>query len=632
MSEPEISPLARRLAEENNVEWRGLRGSGGGGKVVERDVLEYLARVMAGDEDLNPTPEPLPEGVDAWPEDDLAGFQRGLKGSGDESELEQIQRELSASERGPYPSPEADLTAAATAEADADAELDGISEDIFLFDDDVEEHESDASHFGAASRAPIDDLDDGLLIAGEDEGQEEAASDQDEASLWSQASAASQPDTLPDVFAEASATTVEVEEEATLDLFEEPVDDAVAAAAPELDIPAGDALDMGASDVGQQGSAEAGGDDDAGTAVGEPDAVEGEGGFDVAAEDAASHVRTGRDLGEPIAMQAGDEAEPAPAERDLYGPADDADIELELPEEAATVAAAEASTVPSTEASMDASTETAAEASTVVVEDAPEDAADDAAEDAAEAEALVAEGAETVSDAVDVRPLDVGSEGPGSDVIDAATVSTAAASTAAEPPRAVERSAAGSTLPPAMPAELPFVRYGSMLRRHLDLTALARAQVAVGQELGDEHPLAPTAFLVRAAAKAMAAGRMAARSEASRIVLATFRNGTLRYADVDASAADGFRGLLRAVASDDDLGAVTEGAALVVADMSELEVDEAVLNVGAPVLTLGRVLYDNQSGSYRSTLSLSGDMPPEHGTRLLAKVAELLDAPIRLVL
>lgn len=607
MSEPEISPLARRLAEENNVEWRGLRGSGGGGKVVERDVLEYLARVMAGDEDLNPTPEPLPEGVDAWPEDDLAGFQRGLKGSGDESELEQIQRELSASERGPYPSAEADLTAAATAEADADAELDGISEDIFLFDDDVEEHESDASHFGAASRAPIDDLDDGLLIAGEDEGQEEAASDQDEASLWSQASAASQPDTLPDVFAEASATTVEVGEEATLDLFEEPGDDGIAAAAPELDIPAGDALDMGASDVGRQGAPEAGGDDDAGTAVEEPEAVEAEGGFDAAVEDAASHVHVGRDLGEPVAMHAGDEAEPAPAERDLYGPADDADIELELPEEASTVAAAEAST-------------------------AVEGAADEVAEGEAEAEVPVAVGPEAVSDAVDVRPLEVGSEAAGADAIDAATVSTAAASTAMEPPRAVDRSTAGPTLPPAMPAELPFVRYGSMLRRHLDLTALARAQVAVGQELGDEHPLAPTAFLVRAAAKAMAAGPTAAGSEASRIVLATFRNGTLRYADVDASAADGFRGLLRAVASNDDLGAVTDGAALVVADMSELEVDEAVLNVGAPVLTLGRVLYDNQSGSYRSTLSLSGDMPPERGTRLLAKVAELLDAPIRLVL
>ena len=54
--EPEISPLAKRLAEENNVNWRGLDGSGADGRILERDVLEYLARVMAGDEALDPTP------------------------------------------------------------------------------------------------------------------------------------------------------------------------------------------------------------------------------------------------------------------------------------------------------------------------------------------------------------------------------------------------------------------------------------------------------------------------------------------------------------------------------------------------------------------------------------------------
>ena len=69
MSEPGITPLAQRLAEENNVDWRSLAGSGDDGTIVERDVLEYLARVMAG-EALDPTPEPLPEGMDAWPEAD----------------------------------------------------------------------------------------------------------------------------------------------------------------------------------------------------------------------------------------------------------------------------------------------------------------------------------------------------------------------------------------------------------------------------------------------------------------------------------------------------------------------------------------------------------------------------------
>ena len=68
-AEPAISPLARRLAEENNVDWRVLAGSSAGGAVNERDVLDYLEAVMLGQKPLNPTPEPLPEGLGAWPEE-----------------------------------------------------------------------------------------------------------------------------------------------------------------------------------------------------------------------------------------------------------------------------------------------------------------------------------------------------------------------------------------------------------------------------------------------------------------------------------------------------------------------------------------------------------------------------------
>ena len=64
-----IAPSAQRLAEDNNVDWQLLEGSGEGGSVVEQDVLSYLARVMQGDEVTNPTPEPLPEGMGAWPEE-----------------------------------------------------------------------------------------------------------------------------------------------------------------------------------------------------------------------------------------------------------------------------------------------------------------------------------------------------------------------------------------------------------------------------------------------------------------------------------------------------------------------------------------------------------------------------------
>ena len=69
MTEPPIAPLARRLAEENNVEWRTLQGSGDGGSIGERDVLNYLEQVMIGAKPVAPTPEPLPEGVEAWAEE-----------------------------------------------------------------------------------------------------------------------------------------------------------------------------------------------------------------------------------------------------------------------------------------------------------------------------------------------------------------------------------------------------------------------------------------------------------------------------------------------------------------------------------------------------------------------------------
>lgn len=85
MNEPEIAPLAKRLAEENNVDWRTLEGTGENGRIVERDVLEYLARVMAGDEAVNPTPEPLPEGMEEWPEEE-AGAAGARPGASDAAE------------------------------------------------------------------------------------------------------------------------------------------------------------------------------------------------------------------------------------------------------------------------------------------------------------------------------------------------------------------------------------------------------------------------------------------------------------------------------------------------------------------------------------------------------------------
>ena len=57
MTEPNITPLARRLAEENGIDWRNLEGSGPDGTIVERDILAFLAKVMAGEVELPPQPE-----------------------------------------------------------------------------------------------------------------------------------------------------------------------------------------------------------------------------------------------------------------------------------------------------------------------------------------------------------------------------------------------------------------------------------------------------------------------------------------------------------------------------------------------------------------------------------------------
>lgn len=76
MEEPKITPLARRLAEENGIDWRLLKGTGPDGTIVERDVLAFLAKVMAGEVDLPPAPEPSPP--PPVPEEELRRAQEVL--------------------------------------------------------------------------------------------------------------------------------------------------------------------------------------------------------------------------------------------------------------------------------------------------------------------------------------------------------------------------------------------------------------------------------------------------------------------------------------------------------------------------------------------------------------------------
>ncbi len=67
MSEIKITPLARRLAEENGINWRQIQGTGPDGTVVERDILAFLAKVMAGEVSLPPAPEEAPPASSAIP-------------------------------------------------------------------------------------------------------------------------------------------------------------------------------------------------------------------------------------------------------------------------------------------------------------------------------------------------------------------------------------------------------------------------------------------------------------------------------------------------------------------------------------------------------------------------------------
>ena len=433
MSEVDISPLAKRLAEENNVDWRKLRGSGAGGKVVERDVLEFLARVMAGQEDVDPTPEPLPEGMEEWPEEDIAAYRRGARER--------------AGEQAPV-------------EAPAEPVEEEIDEGIFLFED-----EDDVSE-------------------------------------------AEEPEEEPEVFAVAGGDEIEEDEDLFLDLDED-----------EESAP---------SDAGRA--------------------------FDVAVDlDAPSEPKPQRgavDLGDMGFDMGG--SEPADEAGAAGTSAFDGDLDF---------------------------------VGSDVVEEPPAGAVFVADEDVAAHEP-------------EPEPV-AGEEAPPS--------------------------------PPARPtgealADLPLVRRGTLLRRHVDLTALKSAQAVLGRELGHDEPLPLAAFLLRAAAKAHRQHRLGEGG----VALATI-DGGLAFARVDDPAEGAFRDLVSGLRSSTTSGEVPEGTALAVVDLSELEVDEAVLDATVPVLAFGRVLYDDQGGDVRGTLSLSGDVRPDVGGRLLAAAADLLAAPVRLL-
>jgi hypothetical protein len=548
VNEPDISPLAKRLAEENNVRWQELKGSGAGGKVVERDVLEYLARVMAGEEALDPTPEPVPEGMDAWPEEDVVAWKR------DNGALDDLQAGLSASERV-----DDDLMLDADAPDDDDGEL--ISEDIFLFDDGEPESEDVGNTIE----------EDALLISGDDDLM------------------------TPVVTSEAEAVELDEELEDELDALEAlaaaPVDDAAA-------------LDDDLPDLFASGDDEEGGDDALFADAEDPLGVlVDDDGDDVAAFEMDDAAVADADVEAPVeATLEIDDVE----DMDLH------DGHLELPESEVDLSQ-DGADEPVFVA--DAEPEPALDENDPMVDAGANEAAAELELETSVDEVVEGEVVEAIVEE-DGFVSEVGDEGDllaTEDTVDEAVADGIDIDAAVTAPVVTEAL-----------TDLPLVSHGALLRRHIDLTALAAAQLAVGRELGHDDPIAPTPFLVRAAAKALDRVEIGGGS----LGVAGF-DGGVSVNGLDDAATMPFTELIDAVAQADSGG---DAFALVVADMSELEVDEAVLHLDAPVMILGRVLYDNQQGSYRSTLSLSGEIAPDRGGRLLARVAELLDAPVQLVM
>ena len=491
MDQPDIAPLARRLAEENNVDWRRLRGSGDAGRVVERDVLEYLARVMAGDEAVDPTPEPVPEGMQAWPEADVRAGS--VEAARDEVELTSTieddiflfdesdsDDDVAAVAEADHAAPDGTPPAPPTGEAAAGAVFDRV----------------DAS--SAGDPTTDDDLEEDLLIAGDGD---PAPSAEDAAALDEAVTIASDPE-LPDLFGAADAGPRDADETPALFADEAP-----------------DAAD---GDAGWFGGPELGIEDDG------------------AATEAGQRGRAFDDV--PSLDEASLDV-PSLDEPSLDEPTVDA-LSLDEP---------------------------------------------------------------SLEEPSDHRDADVG----------------AAAVGAMAPPVAGPQ----EHVPIASFADVPLLRHGHVWRRQVDLSALVAAQADLAGDLGRTEPVPLAAFLVRASQKAAAANGGA-------VALACLERDAIRCVRMD--SAEGFAATVeaveRALAADGGGSPGHTEADLVVADLSEFGVDDAVVRVGAPVLSLGRVLIDNLSGGRRAYLAMSGDgADGADAAQLLARVAEMLEAPVRVV-
>ena len=554
--EPEISPLAKRLAESNNVDWRALRGSGSNGRIIEKDVLDHLAAVMMGDEELNPTAEPLPEGMEAWPEADVASYR----------------------------TPSAHAASSPLNDAD----------DGFLLDTD--EPDEGSGSFGTLDR-PSAGSSGGVYDAGLGGAGLSGEGSDDLFALEDELGAGGDPAFKDPAFKDSAFKDPAFEDDAFYGL--------VFADEPEAASDSfGLELDAGRSDPG--GAPENALLDAADLEIG---------GF---SDGSGEERHDGLTFAENAALEASawDEGEPELLLDDDPVPPYAKELEVALFDEgvaeARVVEAREESSDEPADGPSDAFADgVLSEASSGDADEAPDARALDGSTDlptgALERDSLVgAAGADSRLGVYDAQPQ-------------RAESSRGQSENSADEPELVALGAATAPSP-----ALPLVSYGLLLRRHLDLHDLMDAQQALEREMGGAASLG--LLLARAAAKALQSAPLGAGGEG--VALARLESDAVKLVALPNAAQRSLRELIEGGAASEAAGGAP---ALAVVDLSDAGVDEAVLNLGCPVLTLGRVLYDSEAGGHHSTLSLSGEVGLERGARLLAAVAELLASPVRLV-
>ena len=628
--EPSISPLAKRLAEENNVSWHLLEGSGPSGRVVERDVLEYLARVMSGEAASNPIPEPLPEGVATWPEDmddEDMGTIASYRSAPTEDTFGEALLELDAFEDVLEPplAESARASSADSAENPTDFDFtEALSDDIFVTDelgDDVEtlhknahDVDDESAHNSNVYEADIYEAD---VYETDAYKMDNSADARPEATLFGDESAGTffgaPPRTPTENFGMFETEEAEGESADAFDVFEvggleaEPFDANVR----EAETSDSEAFDTGTFDTDAFDS------EAFDTGASEPQIFEPEthapnvspteADADVFIFDAPadSSLDVSRDSGFT-------ELEGESGEDDAFG--------REFAQEVGRASNDRLDTESDTGSNAEFDTE---EASGSREDDAFEF---EDREGASEAHSETSDGSapalQFAQPFVPGSPEFEGGAASTEDELDSGSVDA--------PLPISENASPAPAQTDGFPHGVPVAPY-ALLRRHLDLAALLEAQQAIGLELNKE--VSPTAFLLRAALKALHKVPLTASSAKPSevaVALAATSGDALRISvvsDVDAS----FVALLEMTDATkrDDAQEETAQPNLIVADLSRYNLDEVVLTLGAPVLTLSRT---GSAEDAQGVLSLSGDIAPKWGAELLACVAELLTSPVRLLI